>query len=114
MDHSLAEKLDRVPLRNAKAATKRGEGPLQKLNPDAGEVLDLARSNARIEPKQMADVLRVSHSLTLRGLKSGELSFARLWELNDEYWAELLIAIAKKRRVAIVRTSIEIPDRRSA
>lgn len=104
-----------VPLRNAKAELEPVQKltdspePVHKLNPEAGEVLDLARSNARLEPKQMADDMGISHSLVLRGLKSGDhLSFHRLWELPDAFWAELLVAVAKKRRIATVRTTIEI------
>jgi AraC-like DNA-binding protein len=109
MDAILRARLDAVPLRNAKADTLRGEGPLHKLNPDAGEVLDMARGNARLAPKQMADVMGISHSLVLRGFKSVDhLSFHRLWELPDVYWAELLVAIARKRGVAHVRTTIDI------
>lgn len=109
MSSSVDARLASLPLRNVKAATRRGEGPLQKLNPLAGEVLELARSNAQIEPKQMAADMGLSHSLVLRGLKSADhLSFHRLWELPDSFWTELLIAIAKRRRVATVRTSIEV------
>lgn len=118
MGHSIPDRVADVPLRNAKAELRRGEGPLQKLKADAGDVLDIARSNARIEPKQMADAMGISHSLVLRGLKSGDhLSFHRLWELPDAFWAELLIAIAKRRRVATVRTLIEFdhePARKDA
>lgn len=116
MASTMPDRLRDVPLRNVKASDLRGEGPLQKLNPLAGEVLDTARSNARIEPKAMADAMGLSHSLVLRGLGGKDhLSFHRLWELSDDFWAELLIAIAKRRRVAVVRTSIEIDsDRRSA
>lgn len=114
MGSSLNDRLADVPLRNVKAEVRRGEGPVQKLNRDAGEVLELARGNALIEPKQMADVMGISHSLVLRGLKSADhLSFHRLWELPDEFWAELLVAIAKRRHVARVCTTIEF-DRRSA
>lgn len=109
MGQSLTDQLDDIPLRNVKAERLRGEGPVQKLNPDAGEVLDLARSNARIEPKQMADEMGISHSLVLRGLNAKDhLSFHRLWELPDAFWAELLVAVARKRRVAQVRTTIDI------
>ena len=68
----LPDRLLAQPLRKANAALKRGEGPVQKLNPCAGEVLDFARGNARIEPKQMAGTMGLSHSLVLRGLKSAE------------------------------------------
>jgi hypothetical protein len=108
MPDSLPDKLDGIPLRNVKAAVSAGEGPVQKLNLDAGDVLDLARVAARLEAKQMADVMVISHSLVLRGLKSGDLSFRRLWELDDAFWTELLFAIARKRRVARVRETIEI------
>jgi ribosome-binding protein aMBF1 (putative translation factor) len=112
-----------VPLRSLKASLRQGESDsraVQKTNPeektlskDAGEVLDLARSNARLEAKQMADDMGISHSLVLRGLKSEDgLSFHKLWELDDAFWAELLIAIARKRNVAIVRTTIEVPAMR--
>jgi len=106
---TIADRLLDVPLRTAKAALRKGEGPLRKLNRDAGDVLDLARGNARLEPKQMADDMGISHSLVLRGLKSlDHLSFHRLWELPDAFWAELLIAIAKKRNVADVTTTITV------
>lgn len=104
----MRDQLGAVPLRNAKADVRRGEGAVQKLNPEAGEVLDLARVNIRLEAKQMADAMGISHSLVLRGLKSADhLSFHRLWFLPDEFWAELLIAIAKKRGGLRVRTTID-------
>lgn len=106
---SIPDRLAGVPLRNVKASLRRGEGPVQKLNPDAGDVLEVARAIAQIEPKQMADVMGLSHSLVLRGLGSKDhLSFHRLWELPDAFWAELLIAIARKRKVADVTTTITV------
>lgn len=76
----------------------------------AGDVLEQARGVARIEPKQMADAMGISHSLVLRGLKSADhLSFHRLWELSDEFWLELILAIAKARLKQIdVSTTITI------
>lgn len=115
MPRILPAELVSAPLRKAKVEQLRGEGPVQKLKGDAGDVLELARANARIEPKQMAVDMGISHSLVLRGLKSADhLSFHRLWELNDDFWAELLIAIAKKRGVALVRVSIDLLDRKRA
>lgn len=108
MSDSVGAKLSGIPLRNLKAGVPDSEGPVQKLNLDAGEVLDMARVGARIEAKQMAGVMVISHSLVLRGLKTGDLSFRRLWALDDAFWTELLIAIAKKRRVAKVRVALEI------
>jgi hypothetical protein len=111
----MTEPLDDVPLRNAKAELRRGEGPVQKLNPAAGEALDNARENARLEPKQMAGTMGISESLVYRALGSkDDIGFHRLWELDDQFWSELMIAIAKRRRVAIVKTTIELEDRRSA
>lgn len=108
-DSKVTQRLADVPLRNVKAELLRGETPLQKLNPDAGAVLEQARGLVSLEPKAMADVMGISHSLVLRGLKSADhLSFHRLWELPDAFWAELLIAIAKKRHVADVDTTITI------
>ncbi len=101
--------LDGVPLRNAKAALIRGEGRLQKLNPDAGAVLDDARRQAHLEAKQMADALGVSESLVHRAFKSADgISFHRLWDLPDEFWMALLIAVARKRNIAAVRTTLEV------
>jgi transcriptional regulator with XRE-family HTH domain len=106
--------LDGLPLRNAKADLPAGEGALRKLNPAAGDALDLARENARLEPKQMAEAMGLSHSLVLRALAGkGDVGFLRLWALSDTFWAELLVAIARKRRVATVRTTIDV-DRREA
>jgi hypothetical protein len=110
---SVATAVLEAPVRTSKGdpATRR---PLQKLKgqPDAGAVINTARANANLEPKQMAGLMGISHSLVLRGLKGEDhLSFHRLWELSDDFWAELLIAIAKKRRVALVRVSIDL-DRR--
>lgn len=105
-----------VPLRTAKVTHLRGEGALRKLKREAGEALELARAAAQIEPKAMAAAMGLSHSLVLRGLKSQDhLSFHRLLELPDAFWLELLIVIAKKRGIAVVRTTLEIaPERRSA
>lgn len=107
--------LDGVPLRNAKAPLRGGETRLQKLNPAAGEVLDDARKDAHLEAKQIADILDISESLVHRALKSvAGLSFHRLWDLPDEFWMALLVAIAKKRNLATVRTTIEVNERRTA
>lgn len=110
MAPSISDRLAGVPLRNAKATRLRGEGPVQKLNPAAGEVLDLARGNARLEPKQMAADMGISHSLVLRGLKGVDhLSFHRLWLLSDDFWTELIVALAKKRLTGVdVETQIRI------
>lgn len=112
-------RLDGIPLRPLKADVKekplRGESSRQKLNPDAGDVLELARATAQIEPKQMADTMGVSHSLVLRGLKSvDDLGFHRLWLLSDAYWLELLLAIAKKRLTAGVDVETHIRIRKIA
>lgn len=105
----MREQLGRLPLRNAKCASPAGEGVLQKMKPAAGDVLDQARKGAGLEVKQMAGEMGTSESLIHRGLKSQEhLSFHRLWELSDDFWAELIVAIAKRRRVAVVRTTIEL------
>lgn len=109
---SLQATLPPMELRNAKADIKTGEGPVHKLNPDAGEALDSARKAAGIEAKQMADTCGLSHSLTLRALGSkDDIGFHRLWELSDDFWSELLIAVAKRRRVAVVKTTIEVNAR---
>lgn len=115
MHKTMADRLPGAPVQNLKTDLKRGEGRVRKLNPDAGDVLDIARESARLEPKQMADVMDLSHSLVLRGLKSADdLGFHRLWELPDRFWAELIVAIAQRRNVATVRTTIELGARRSA
>lgn len=97
--------LDDVPMRQAKAGL---DSASRQSNGDAGAVLDLARANAVLEPKVMAGEMEISHSLVLRGLKSGDLSFRRLWDLDDDFWMALLVAIAQKRRIATVRTTIEV------
>lgn len=107
--------LNDLPVRTAKAQLFRGEGALHKLNKDAGDVLEIARSHARIEPKQMADTMGQSHSLILRGLKSEDaLSFHRLWDLSDDFWAALIVAVAERRQLATVRTTLDMCDRRTA
>ena len=113
---SIANRLPDVPLRNAKAGLRRGESAVQKLNPKAGEVLDLARGAAQIEPKQMADEMGISHSLVLRGLKSADhLSFHRLWELSDDFWLELVLLIAKRRGLAAIKRQLIVDlEKRSA
>lgn len=121
-NHNGSEVLSSVPLRNAKAALRRGETELQKLktdekafNPDAGEVLDIARKEAQLEAKAIAQELDCSHSLVLRAFQSKDsLSFHKLWELDDSFWAALIVAIARKRKLATVRTTIEVSERRRA
>jgi hypothetical protein len=110
MDSKGNERLAEIPLRNAKAELRRGETPVRKLNPTAGEVLDMARGIVRLEAKAMAADMGISHSLVLRGLKSVDhLSFHRLWDLSDEFWIELILAIAKQRlRQVDVSTAITI------
>lgn len=113
MADSLRDRLPDPPLRTAKAKLRRGEGPVRKLNPTAGTVLDRARGTIRLEPKQMADAMGISHSLVLRGLKSVDhLSFHRLWELPDAFWIELIIAIAKERLLKDVDVTTAITVRR--
>lgn len=92
-----------VHLRNAKATLP----AVQKLT-NAGAVLNRARAGADLEPKVMAGELGISHSLCLRALKSGEVSWRRLWELPDAFWAELLIAVAQERSIGAVRTTLDI------
>ena len=112
MSASLRDQLDRVPLVNRKAELRRGEAPLPKRNPAAGQALDAARQAAQLEPKAMAAVCGVSDSLIRRALTSADdIGFHRLWELSDDFWAELIVAIAKRRSVARVRTTIELDDR---
>jgi hypothetical protein len=113
MRETVARPLPTGPFRTAKVKRLRGESGLQKLNPAAGAVLDAARSAARLEPKQMAADMAISHSLVLRGLKSADhLSFHRLWELPDAFWRELLVAIADTRGIGFVRRSIALSDER--
>lgn len=101
-------KADREPLQKLK-------GEARVLNPEAGEVLDLARGNVRLEPKAMAGEMGISHSLVLRGLKSADhLSFHRLYELSDEFWIELFLAVAKKRQLVGVDVTTAITIRRIA
>lgn len=110
MPRILTDEVLAAPLRNAKATLR----AVQKLNPEAGDVLDLARANADLEPKQMASDMGLSHSLVLRGLGSkDDLGFHRLWILSDDFWGELLWAIAKRRKIATVRRSIDLPDRKA-
>jgi hypothetical protein len=106
-EHKGRSSLDMVPVRNVKATLRRGETEVQKLNPTAGDVLNLARAAAEIEPKQMADEMKVSHSYVLRGLAGqGDLGFAKLWELSDKFWLELVLLIAIRRGFAAVRRQI--------
>lgn len=99
---------------NQKADLRRGEPRLPKRNKDAGEALTDAMRGAHLEPKAMADTCGISDSLCRRALSSADdIGFHRLWELSDAFWEELLVAIAKRRRVAIVRTTIELPTRKA-
>jgi hypothetical protein len=108
MKRNLQTNLPPMELRNAKAEIRE----VQKLNPEAGDALDQARKAADIEPKQMAGTMRISESLVHRALKSNDdIGFHRLWELSDDFWAELIVAIAKRRRVAVVKTTIEMHGR---
>lgn len=117
MNKSVSERIADVPLRSLKADLRESEtdsAEVQKAKFDAGHVLDTAKNDADLEVKEIFDVLGISESLTHRAFKSGEIAFWRLWLLDDAFWAELLVAVAKKRRVARVRVSIDLPDRRSA
>lgn len=106
---TVPDRLTDVLLRPLKAELKRGEGLVRFLNPDAGDVLEQARGNVQLEPKQMASDMDISHSLVLRGLKSADdLGFHRLWQLSDGFWAELLIAIARKRDLGDVQTTFTL------
>jgi hypothetical protein len=119
MSASLNDRLASVPVRNAKAALRESETDLRKLkgdekalNKDAGEILAIAMDHARMEAKQVADIMGISHSLVLRGLKGlDSLSFHKLYDLPDAFWEGVLIAIATKRRIAQVRTTIEVGRR---
>lgn len=115
MSSTVDPRLVGVPLRNAKATLRRGEAPVQKLKSGAGAVLEQARGIVGLEPKVMAGEMGISHSLVLRGLKSVDhLSFHRLWELSDEFWIELIFAIAKQRGMQHVAVKRSIEDRRTA
>ena len=106
MGDKSAAMLDAVPLRNAKAELRKGEGAVQKLKASGGEVLDRARFNARMEPKAMADAVDLSHSLVLRALgnKGGDMGFIRMWEsLPDEFWFELAVLILESRGARLRR-----------
>ncbi len=100
-----------IPLRNLKA----GLSAPSKSELSAGKVLDLARKASQLEVKQMADTMRISGSLISRGLKDEDnLSFHRLWELNDEFWVELVILIAQARGIAAVKRQVILDMERKA
>jgi hypothetical protein len=109
MPNSLKQSPLDVPLRNAKATIKPRESEVRKLNPQAADVIQTARALARIEPKQMADVMGVSHSYVLRGLEAkDDLGFLKMWELPDAFWFELACLILESRGVGRVRRLFEV------
>lgn len=111
MEKQSAASLDGIPLRNVKAALRAGS----KSELTAGKVLDLARKASSLEVKQMADTMRISGSLISRGLKDEDnLSFHRLWELDDSFWIELVILIAQARGIAAVKRQVILDMERSA
>lgn len=124
MSQSLRNQLDNVPVRNLKAELQRRDSDLQKLKPHAGQVLKQAVDRADLEPKAIATDLNLSHSLVLRAFKESDeqssISFHKLWELDDEFWRELLIVVAKARGLAQPRIQLDFyqpyagPDRRRA
>lgn len=108
MNPKVDPRLVDVPVRTVKAELKRGEGVFQKLNRDAGDVLEQARGTVQLQPKVMADTMGISHSLVCRGLKSeDDLGFHRLWQLSDAFWWELVLAIVAKRQLAKRTTTLE-------
>lgn len=109
MDPKVSTALADVPLRNAKSGLRRGETEVQQLNPVACAVVDKARRLARLEAKQMATTMGVSHSYVLRGLKSeDDLGFYKLWALSDDFWFELACLILETRGLAKVRRLFEV------
>jgi hypothetical protein len=112
MHPKVSERLDGIPVRSVKARLDSvpkltaDTEQVQKPKPAPGEVLEGARAAVRLEPKQMASDMDISHSLVLRGLKDGQLSFGRLWDLPDAYWLELVMRIIEARKLARVRRRV--------
>lgn len=77
-------------------------------------MLNRARFLARVEPKAMADETHLSHSLVLRAFKGeGDIGFARLWSLSDDFWCELACQILETRG-GKVRRLFEVERERKA
>lgn len=106
---TLPNRLDGVKVRSLKAKLPIGEPEVQLLNPEAGRVLKTACGLADLEPKAMADAMKVSHSYVLRGLKSqDDLGFHKLWALPDAFWFELACLVLESRGVGRVRRLFEV------
>lgn len=99
-----------VPLRNLKARLDAGEAARQKVtHAPSGAMVEAAMNMARIEPKQLAAEMGVSHSFLLRGFKDQEhISWQRIHRVRDRKFRQALLAVqAEDITGVVVRTVIE-------
>lgn len=112
MADSLRAQLDGMPLRNAKAELRTGEGARRNPTPH-GALVDQARKRAGLEVKQMAAEMGVSESFLLRGFKDHEhISVQRLQQLGAAFQREFVIVQAEA--IADIEVVTEIRVKRSA
>lgn len=108
MASNTAERLNEIPLRNAKADTATSEGPRRNLTP-RGALIDQARKRAGLEVKQMAEQMGISESFLLRGFKDIEhISWQRLQKLPASFHRELITVQAHELEGVDVVTEIRV------
>lgn len=108
MAPNTAERLNQIPLRNAKADTREGESARRNLTP-RGALIDQARKRAGLEVKQMADLMGISESFLLRGFKDLEhISWQRLQRLPASFHRELITVQAHELDGVDVVTEIRV------
>ena len=108
MRNSIAEQLDGLPLRNAKADLREGETQRQVPTP-RGALIDVARKRCGLEVKQMSALMGVSDSFLLRGFKDQEhISWQRMQLLPEAFHRELIMAQAEELAGFEVVTTIRV------
>ena len=79
--------------------------------PPSGGMVEAAMKRARMEPKQLADEMGVSHSFLLRGFKDQEhISWQRLHRVRNRKFRHALLAVqAEENSGVVVTLHIAIP-----
>jgi plasmid maintenance system antidote protein VapI len=105
MSRSVRDQLDDVPLKPLKVSLPPDTDPLNKIEP--GDYVVLALARAGISQKSAALTMGIPEPQFSRQLKGQEhLSFQRLLKLNDDFWRELWVLLAIRRKLARVRRRV--------
>lgn len=74
---------------------------------DVGALVVAVLDRSDLSQKEAALTMGISETRFTKQLKGEEhLSLRRLWSLPDRFWRELLIEVARRKRVARVRRQV--------